>query len=112
MFSLPAPIYIRVLLTSLMSVRSGQQAPVLGVQSSQSSAPPSLPYGGGTSASAKAPTPPSPQFSFKATAYLLFDDIPVRDKLLAKVAEFNVDQSVEMDAISNLLQVRLEVTIV
>ena len=89
-------------------VRSGQQTPVLGAQSSQSSAPPSLPYGGGTGPTAPTRTPPpsSPHFSFKVTAYQLFDDMPVKDKLLAKVAEFNADQSVELDAISNLLQVR------
>ena len=91
---------------SFVLVRSGQQTPVLGAQSSQSSAPPSLPYGGGTGPTARTPPPPSPQFSFKVTAYQLFDDMPVKDKLLAKVAEFNADQSVELDAISNLLQVR------
>eukprot|EP01036_Dinobryon_divergens_P034102 gene34102-44060_t len=37
--------------------------------------------------SAKAPAAPSWQFSFKATAYLLFDDFPSKDKLLAKVVE-------------------------
>ena len=93
---------------SFVLVRSGQQTPVLGAQSSQSSAPPSLPYGGGTGPTAptRTPPPPSPQFSFKVAAYLLFDDMPVKEKLLAKVAEFNADQSVELDAISNLLQVR------
>eukprot|EP01036_Dinobryon_divergens_P030892 gene30892-40205_t len=83
--------------------RSGQQTPVLGVQPSQSSAPPSLPTGYGTSA--KAPAAPSWQFSFKATAYLLFDDFPSKDKLLAKVVELNADNTVDSDSISNLLQV-------
>ena len=90
---------------SIVLIRSGQQTPVLGAQPShQSSAPPSLPSGYGSNA--KAPTPPSSQFSFKATAYLLFDDIPNKDKLLAKVAELNADKTVDVDAISDLLQVQ------
>ena len=80
--------------------RSGQQTPQLGET---------------PTAAAAAAVAKKAQFSFKASGYLQFDEIPQKDKFLAKIAEFNAALSsssphvalrpIDLEAVTALFQV-------
>jgi phospholipase A-2-activating protein len=88
-----------------ITARSGQTVPT--IENSNAPQPASTDVG------ILYPTPAASRNSFdsKATYYIFFDEIPVKDKLLAKIIEFNSSfeyfalSSPDIDQISNLLQV-------